>query len=104
MASAEPSSAESLSRNRAFSQGKIIKGTINDANMKISTSSIPHKYDNIITRSQTISAFGSGTNRFIERDRTIENLTPGPGTYQSKIKRETPSHSKKGYGPLISKF
>jgi hypothetical protein len=47
-----------------MSQGKIIKGTIHDADFKLTTSSIPQKLENVIKRSQTISAFGSGVDRF----------------------------------------
>lgn len=82
------------------SQGKIIKGTINDADFKMGTSSIPSKYDSLITRSQTISAFGSGVNRFRARDNAE---SPGPGSYTSR-NRQSPSLSKKGSGPFVSKL
>lgn len=86
----------------SLSQGKIIKGTIYDADLKISTSSIPHKLENVISRSQTISAFGSGVNRFTlanpERD------SPGPGAYVTLARaNRSPSMAKSGYGSLQNK-
>ncbi len=82
--------------------GKILKGTINDADSKIVTSSIPSKFDNIISRSQTISAFGSGVGRFKSKEFAAEQK-PGPGSY-SFFNKQSPSISKKGYGPFLSKL
>lgn len=92
-----------LATKGSFSQGKIIKGTIYDADFKVSTSSIPCKDENVITRSQTISAFGSGVNRF-DRDQGGRE-SPGPGAYASLTRSDhSPSFAKSGYGPLQNKM
>ena len=99
----ENADGEFMHTKGSISHGKIVKGTIYDADMKVSTSSIPYKVENVIVRSQTISAFGSGVNRF---DRDIPGReSPGPGTYVALNRSvQNPSLAKSGYGSLQNKM
>lgn len=87
----------------SVSHGKIVKGTINDADFKVNCSSIPSRLENVITRSQTISAFGSGVDRFTRSD--DGRGSPGPGAYAKQSRTtKNPSFAKSGYGPMQSKM
>mgnify|MGYP006876341347 CR=1 FL=1 len=46
------------------STGKIYKGTINDAPMKVKVASIPSKFENVIYRNNKPPAFGNSRDRF----------------------------------------
>lgn len=43
--------------------GKIIKGTLSEAQMKLRVSSIPNKHENIIYRGSYNTAFGTSINQ-----------------------------------------
>ena len=46
------------------STGKIFKGVINDAPMKVRVASIPSKFENVIYRDNKPPAFGNSRDRF----------------------------------------
>ena len=62
--------------------GKIIKGTLNDAPIKVKVSSIPSKFENIIFRNNSQPAFGDSKERFYQPSSTNSNFIPGPGMYE----------------------
>lgn len=83
------------------SSGKILKGTLNEAPIKLNVSSIPTKHENVIFKSKSQSAFGDSTRRFFNFSSNNSALTPGPGCYnlnQSFQKID----SKKGSGFFAS--
>lgn len=55
-----------LQRNKGgnIGIGKIIKGTLNEAQIKMRVSSIPNKFENIIYTSNNQPGFGKNTKRF----------------------------------------
>lgn len=46
------------------STGKIYKGTLNDAPMKVKVASIPCKFENVVYRNNKVPAFGNSRDRF----------------------------------------
>lgn len=90
-------------RNKGTSilSGKIIKGTMHEAPIKLNVSSIPAKYENVIYRNSSRAAFGDSTKKFFKISANDSSLNPGPGCYDpnstlSKI------GSKKGSGFFAS--
>lgn len=81
--------------------GKIIKGTMNEAPIKLKVSSIPSKYENIVYRSNSSHAFGDSTNKFYHPSQTRDSFNPGPGMYESGANFQKIS-SKKGTGSFAS--
>ena len=81
--------------------GKIVKGTLNEAPIKLKVSSIPSKYENIVYRSRSQPAFGDSTRKFYHPSQTKESFNPGPGMYNSGVIFQNVS-SKKGSGSFAS--
>ena len=81
--------------------GRIIKGTLTDAPMKLKASSIPTKIENVIYNNHHKAAFGNSQERFYTK--TIDKImsTPGPNNYNlSAVSAKI--DSKKGSGFLAS--
>lgn len=71
-----------LQRNKGatIGMGKIVKGTLNEAQIKMRVSSIPNKFQNIIYTSNNQPAFGNNTKRFFDLC-SSQKINPGPGQY-----------------------
>lgn len=80
--------------------GKIIKGTMNEAPIKLNVSSIPSKYENVIYKSSSKPAFGDSTQKFFQLTNDSD-LVPGPGNYNLD-KSYSKIDSKKGSGFFAS--
>lgn len=83
----------------AAKKGKLIKGSLIDGFNRISEPSIPTKYELVLIQTDTKDGFGSKSPRFIPKNSYI----PGPGEYKNSSSENTPSLSKKGYGPLTNR-
>ena len=88
-------------KGATISAGKIIKGTMNEAPIKLNVSSIPSKYENVIFKSKSQSAFGDSTKKFFKLSANDSSLTPGPGRYNLN-QSLTKIDSKKGSGFFAS--
>jgi hypothetical protein len=84
------------------STGKIFKGTINDAPMKVRVASIPSKFENVIYRLNKTPAFGNSRDRFYSQSQNLKLQEPGPTNYLNPDNTSHKIFSKKGYGSLIS--
>lgn len=83
-------------------EGKIIKGTLKEAPMKLRASSIPSKVENIIYSNHHKPAFGNSQERFYTPTHQTLSGTPGPGNYQNDSKLYKNVDSKKGFGFFAS--
>jgi len=78
----------------------VYKGTVTDAYHRISSASIPSKYELVLaSQGDAKEGFGTAADRF---DKSVSK-NPGPGCYEHALPKTSPSSSKKGYGGLISK-
>jgi hypothetical protein len=86
--------------------GKLLKGCVKSAATKLCIGSIPSTYESIIYNSDNKKAFGTSEKRFSTKN-CLES--PAPRTHHSESTKTSPSqpinvsHSRQGYGPLISK-
>lgn len=85
----------------ALSAGKILKGTLNEAPIKLNVASIPSKYENVIYHNSTKPAFGDSNKRFFQFNSNDTSITPGPGCYDLN-KTFSKVDSKKGSGFFAS--
>ena len=86
------------------SQGKLIKGFIQDATLKTNISSIPSKFETIIYTKPSKKAFGTSSNRFYSTK--LENIKdlPGPGYYNFDLNaNESIEPTKAGNSGFLSK-
>jgi len=77
--------------------GKLAKGPLQDAVNKTTTASIPYKFETILYKNTNPKGFGASSQRVLRS----EDIAPGPGSYDfeaSKLRSNTASFSKKGYG------
>jgi hypothetical protein len=82
--------------------GKILKGTLKEAPIKLKVSSIPSKIENIIYSNHHKAAFGNSQERFSIPTHTQLAVTPGPGNYFKPDALYKNVDSKKGFGFLAS--
>lgn len=78
-------------------QGKLLKGFIQDPINKTTNASIPYKFETILYRNTNPKGFGASAQRATRH----EDIGPGPGSYdngQVFSRSNTASFSKKGYG------
>ena len=91
---------QSLQRPRdkgRFIPGQLIRGS---SEPRLTPASIPSKAKITILYKDSDTAFGSASLRFSRSS----DIKVGPGEYNLNINPENPSYSKKGFGPLISKW
>lgn len=81
--------------------GKIIKGTMKEAPLKLKASSIPSKIENIIFNNHHKAAFGNSQERFYTSTNEKLSMTPGPGNYDSPALYKNVD-SRKGFGFFAS--
>jgi hypothetical protein len=82
-------------------EGKILKGTIKEAPLKLKASSIPSKTENIIYSNHHSSAFGNSQERFYVPINQKLSETPGPGNY-NPLALSNKIMSKRGSGNFAS--
>lgn len=86
------------------SQGRLVKGFIQDATLKTNISSIPSKFETIIYTKPSKKAFGTSSNRFYSTK--LENVKdlPGPGYYNFGLNpNDSIDPSKIGNSGFLSK-
>ena len=81
--------------------GKIIKGTMTEAPLKLKASSIPAKNETVVYSNHHKVAFGNSQERFYIPMNQRENVTPGPDNYKLKL-NSSKVDSKKGSGCFAS--
>lgn len=59
--------------------GKILKGTLNEAPLKVKVSSIPTRFENIVYVNHGQSAFGNSQRRFFSPGEEDLSCAVGPG-------------------------
>ena len=94
----------SFRQKGASSQGKLVKGFIQDATLKTNISSIPSKFETIIYTKPSKKAFGTSSNRFYSTK--LENIKdlPGPGYYNFGFNANDSNESEKvGNSGFLSK-
>mmetsp|Transcript_28645 Transcript_28645/g.50950 ORF Transcript_28645/g.50950 Transcript_28645/m.50950 type:complete len:333 (-) Transcript_28645:261-1259(-) len=80
--------------------GRVYRGTVADAYHRLSSASIPSKYELVLTQQTDVKeGFGTTAQRF---DSSLL-ANPGPGYYNYVEPNASPSTSKQGYGALVSK-
>lgn len=82
-------------------EGKIIKGTLTEAPLKLKASSIPSKAENVVYSNHHKSAFGNSQERFYTPANLQTDYTPGPGNY-NPLSLANRIESKKGTGIFAS--
>lgn len=82
--------------------GKIVKGTLKEAPLKLKASSIPSRIENIIYTNHHKAAFGNSQERFYIPTNTQLSATPGPGNYYKSDALYKNIDSKKGFGFFAS--
>lgn len=61
--------------------GKIIKGVLKEAPLKLRASSIPSKIENVVYANHHKFAFGNSQERFLITNNEMINANVGPGNY-----------------------
>ena len=84
--------------------GKLMKGCVKDAYTKLAIGTISSNYEAIIYHHNHQKGFGSSQARFYATPTTKHTKESNhEDQEESKVEMTHPSHSKKGYGPLIAR-